>query len=472
MKLGLRIFLGYFLVVGLSMFFLMNVFVKELKPGVRQTSEETLIDTANVLAELARDEVKSGTIGSGRWRDAVDRYRRRRLDARINGFVKDAAHYRVYVTDRRGIVLYDSDGKDVGADYSRWNDVYLTLQGKYGARSTRADPRNELSSVMHVAAPVQDGDQIIGVVTVAKPNLSVQPFIEAGRGHLVRAGILLMVLSLLIGLSFTWWLSRSVRRVVDYAHDLSQGKRVRQPRLAGELSELGRAVTQLRAELDGKSYVEQYVHALTHELKSPIAAIAGAAELLGEEMPPAEQARFRGNIAAECVRMQTVIDRLLDLARVEQLQALEKREPVPLRALVSELCAAKEPLLRASALRLDHQLGDGVVLGDPFLLRQALQNLIDNAIAFTPSGGLIRIAERRDAGRCHVDIHNSGSEIPDYAQGRIFERFYSLPRPRTQQKSTGIGLSFVKEVVLLHDGDVRVENADGGVTATLSLPLA
>jgi two-component system, OmpR family, sensor histidine kinase CreC len=472
MKLGLRIFLGYFLVVGLSLFFLLNVFVKELKPGVRQATEETLVDTANLLAELATDEVKSGTIGSGHWRDAVDRYGQRRLEAHINGFVKSAVHYRVYVTDRHGIVLYDSDGKDVGADYSRWNDVYLTLHGKYGARSTHSDPHDELSSVMHVAAPIMDGDQIIGVVTVAKPNLSVQPFIEAGRAHLIRAGILLMILSLLIGLGFTWWLSRAVRRVVEYAHDLSQGKRVRQPRLAGELSELGHAVTQLRAQLDGKSYVEQYVHALTHELKSPIAAIAGAAELLGEDMPPAEHARFCGNIAAECLRMQTVIDRLLDLARVEQRQALEKREPVPLRALVSDLCAAKEPLLRASAVSLDNQLGDGAVLGDPFLLRQALQNLIDNAIAFTPAGGQIRINDWRENGRCHIAIHNTGSEIPDYARGKIFDRFYSLPRPRTQQKSTGIGLSFVKEVALLHDGDVRVENADGGVTATLSLPLA
>ena len=468
MRLGLRLFVGYMAIVALGVFFLMNLFVKELKPGVRRTTEETLVDTANLLAEIVKDEVKAGTIADGPWKRAVDAYARRKLDARISGFTKAGVNHRIYVTDGRGMVIYDSDGKDVGADYSHWNDVARTLRGQYGARSTRADPQNELSTVMHVAAPIKDGDRIIGVVTVAKPNLSLQPFLDEGRTKLLRAGALLVLLSLLVGLGFSVWLSRSITKIVGYARDLSHGKRVPPPRVGGELGSLARAVNELRTELDGKAYVEDYVHALTHELKSPVAAISGAAELLGEEVPPADRARFVANIGFEAERLRQIIDRMLDLAKLEHRRTLERVEPVELGAMVAELVAAKEALL--DGVVVDNRVGPTATEGDPFLIRQALSNLLDNAIAFTPAGGTITIS-CSDGGRIEVRLHNTGSEIPDFAKDRIFERFFSLPRPGTQHKSTGLGLPFVKEVAALHGGMLTVANApDGGVVAVFTLP--
>jgi two-component system sensor histidine kinase CreC len=110
-------------------------------------------------------------------------------------------------------------------------------------------------------------------------------------------------------------------------------------------------------------------------------------------------------------------------------------------------------------------------MGDPFLLRQALNNLMDNAIQFSPPGGAITLTGDTGNGRVVLRLHNTGSHIPDFAAARLFERFYSLPRPGTQQKSTGLGLAFVKEVALLHDGEVTLDNApEGGVAARLDLP--
>lgn len=472
MTIGVRALLGYFLIVGLAVFFLMRVFVEELKPGVRQSTEETLVDTANLLAELLPDEVKAGTLAGGRFERAVDAYTLRKLDARIAGLVKAGVNHRIYVTDARGIVLYDSDGKDVGADYSRWNDVYLTLRGKYGARSTRADPSNALSSVMHVAAPIKDGEKIIGVVTVAKPNLSVQPFIEAGRRHMVRAGLVLVLLSLGVGILFSFSMSRSVGKVVRYAGDLAQGKRVPPPRLHGELRSVADAVTDLRGKLDGKSYVEEYIHAFMHEMKSPLSAIDGAAELLEGKMSEEDRTRFLANIRAECRRMREILDRLLELARLEQRQSLEARAPVRVHALGEELRVANEALLSAGGVAFRNEAPPGVVVtGDAFLLRQALGNLVDNAIQFTPPGGVITLRATTSYGRVQLRVHNSGSEIPDFALPRLFERFYSLPRPGSQKKSSGLGLGLVREVALLHDGQARVENApEGGVAAILELP--
>ena len=129
MKIGLRIFLGYFLIVALAALLLAQVFVAEVKPGVRQAMEDTLVDTANVLAELATDDLLAGRIDDGAFARRVRALRGRDFGADIWGFDKRGSNYRVYVTDARGIVVFDSTGRDVGKDYSRWNDVYLTLRG-------------------------------------------------------------------------------------------------------------------------------------------------------------------------------------------------------------------------------------------------------------------------------------------------------------------------------------------------------
>ena len=204
MRIGLRILLGYFIIVALAAILLGRVFVQEVKPGVRQAMEDTLVDTANLLAAQARDDLLADTIDSGRFAASVRSVTDRDLGAQIWGFGKRRIGMRIYVTDDRGIVVYDSAGLDVGRDYSRWNDVYLTLRGRYGARSTRADPNDENSTVMHVAAPIIDTStgtpRIVGVLTVAKPNQTMAPFIERSQGVIQRWGLLLLGVALLIGM--------------------------------------------------------------------------------------------------------------------------------------------------------------------------------------------------------------------------------------------------------------------------------
>ena len=213
MPLGVRIFLVYFLFVGLAGWFVLSTVMDEIRPGVRQSTEETLVDTANLLAEILRDEVKNGSLAQGRLPELLKAYGQRQPQAQIWGVEKRAVSHRIYVTDARGIVLLDSSGAAVGQDYSRWNDVYLTLRGEYGARSTREDPADENSSVMYVAAPIKDGAQIIGVVSVAKPNQSLQPYIERSQRRLGWLGAGLIVLGLLIGGALSWWLSGSLRQL-------------------------------------------------------------------------------------------------------------------------------------------------------------------------------------------------------------------------------------------------------------------
>ncbi len=472
MPLGIRIFLAYFLFVGLAGWFVLGTVMDEIRPGMRQSTEETLVDTANLLAELLREDVKHGTLAQGRLPDLLRAYGQRRPQANIWGVRKQAVSHRIYVTDARGVVLLDSAGEAVGQDYSRWNDVYLTLQGRYGARSTREEEGDPDSSVMYVAAPIRDGERIIGVVSVAKPNRTLLPYIERSQRRLAWLGGGLIGLGLLVGGLLSWWLSGSLRRLTRYARAVSAGERAEVPRLrGGELAQLAEAVERMRVALEGKAYVERYVHTLTHELKSPLAAIRGAAELLEGDMPAEQRRRFAAHIDHEGARLQQLIERLLNLALVEQRQGLEERVEVPLRPLLEELLQAQAARLERAGLAVSLAVAeDARVSGERFLLRQALANLLENALDFAPPGAALSLETRREGTRVAIRVFNQGPSIPDYALPRLTERFYSLPRPASGRKSTGLGLNFVQEVAHLHGGELTLANRDEGVEACLRLP--
>ncbi|RYF70924.1 MAG: two-component system sensor histidine kinase CreC, partial [Comamonadaceae bacterium] len=149
MRLGIRLLFGFFLVTGLAAFFVLRVFMAEVKPSVREVMEDMMVDTANILAELASDDLASGNMASGRFAEQVRGYARRPVNAQIWGLSKQSLDLRVYVTDNRGKVLFDSENIATGQDYSQWRDVARTLRGEYGARSTRQTEEDDTSSVMY-----------------------------------------------------------------------------------------------------------------------------------------------------------------------------------------------------------------------------------------------------------------------------------------------------------------------------------
>lgn len=475
MRIGLRVLLGYFLIVALAALLVGKVFVEQVKPGVRQAMEGTLIDTANTLAELATDDMLAGRIADGRFARRVKQVSARKVGADVWGFPKDRSGFRVTVADARGIVVFDSEGRDIGRDDSRWNDVYRTLRGQYGARSTRDDPGDADSTVMHVAAPIyDDSHRIVGVLTVAKPNRAMAPFIARSQNIIAGWGLVLMGAALLAGLVAAWWLSRQLGALRRYADAVSAGQRAPQPRAAGEFGDLGRALHDMREKLEGKQYVEQYVHALTHELKSPLAAIRGSAELLEQPLPDADRARFVASIAAQGERMAQMVDKLLALAAVEHRQKIEQPQRIQSASLLHEAAQAVRQRAEALGIALHVEAPvDAALQGDAFLLRQALVNLLDNALDFAPRGSTVEARASRDGDGMRFEIADRGPGVPDYAREHVFERFYSLPRPHGGSRSSGLGLPFVAQVASLHGGDAALRDREGGGTvAALSLPVA
>jgi len=477
MSIRIRILLSYLLVIGLGFFYLVKKLIdtEEIEPRYMQSVEEPLVDTAHVLASLLDAEIDTGRIDISNFRSSFDRASNRKFVAQIFSKEKTALDLDVYITDAQGIVLFDSrDGRDEGEDYSQWRDVYWTLRGKYGARSTRENKEDATSSILYVAAPVMDGDQIAGVLTVCKPQRSMATFMEQTRKRIILLGMLAAVAAVVLGSLVATWLTHPIQKLTHYAKALRDGRRVPLPQLgATEMAALGRTIEDLHDALEGRNYVENYVQALTHEIKSPVAAIRGAAELLHEPMEPGQRDKFLGNIQAETIRLQEIVDRLLLLSAVEAKKTLDERRPVD---LVATLRSALDSVrAQASAKGVELQLPAPqepcAVEGDAFLLEKALVNLLQNAVAFAPQAGSVSARIDCENSFCTILIRDSGPGIPEYALPRVFERFFSLPRPDTGKKSSGLGLAFVREVASLHHGTVTLENrADGGAVATFILP--
>jgi two-component system sensor histidine kinase CreC len=471
MRIGLQLLCGLVLIFALAAWFVLEIFVEEIKPGVRSATEDTLVDMAQMLAPLALDDLQEGKMADGRLASAFARLNQSPINALIDGHLKQQAEYRIYVTDAKGKVVYDSDGVDLGKDYSRWNDVYRTLRGQYGARSTRSDPDDPASSVMHVAAPLREGGNILGSLTVAKPNRTLMPMIERSEHQLLQAAAMLLLISLLIGALLAWWLNRAIGKLVYYADAVSHNQPATLPGLhSPELERLGRSLETMRRQLDGKAYIESYVHSLTHELKSPLAAIRGAGELLAEAPPPEVARRFIGNINLETARMQQLIERMLQLAKLESGQGLDRQATEPAR-LGKRVLDARQIIAQRRQVTLVAELADASKQKwDPLLVEQALGNLLDNALDFSPAGSTVRLTGEMHADGYRFQVRDQGPGIPDYALPRIFERFYSLPRP-DKGKSSGLGLSFATEVARQHGGRLNLCNQpEGGVLAELWLP--
>jgi two-component system sensor histidine kinase CreC len=474
MKLGLRIFLFYLAIFAVCFYFTADWIWTTLRTRYLESVEEPLVDAANLLASLAEQEMTRPGFTFADLEAPLARAHGRRLAARIYDLKKSGVDLQLYITDATGRVVFDTrQPSEVGADYSRFHDVKWTLEGKYGVRATQRDPKDSFSTSLYVGAPIYRDGRVSGVLTVVEPTASIDAFLNLARPAFLRVGFLTIAAAALLSLALSYLLTRPIDRLARYADGIRLGRRPPFPELGRtEIADLGLALRRMQEALEGKQYAEEYVQTLTHELKSPLSAIRGAAELLQEGMAPQQQARFIANIRTEAARIARIVDRMLELAKLENRRETPEMEPVELDAMIRTVAESAEPLLAGKNLKLEIAAADRLtVSGNAFLLHQALENLVQNAIEFSPQGGTVRVAVMPDGDRVTISVTDEGPGIPDYALDRIFERFYSLGRPDSGRKSTGLGLNLVREVAASHGGTIRVTNRpEGGALAELSLP--
>ncbi|WP_312525882.1 two-component system sensor histidine kinase CreC [Comamonas sp.] len=482
MRLGIRLLFAFFLINGLAAFFVLRVFMAEIKPSVRKVTEDTLVETAYLLAAQASDDLADGKLGSdsgssnSRFAQHVQAAFQQPLRVWIWDTRKAALDLRVTVTNGQGRVLFDSAGQDVGADYARWRNVALTLRGEYGARTSREVATDEATSVMYVSAPIARDGAILGVLTVSKPANAVQSIIDSSERKMLRGGVLFLLLSAAVGFAITWWLVVQVRKLRSYAQHVqgptlqeAQGKLLppktpEVPDVPGELGDLAQAMDSMRRRLEGRDYIEGYVRALTHELKSPVAAIRGAGELLQDDLPAADRAMFAQQVVDQSLRLQNLIDQLMQLSQLEQRNGLAQAgTPTSLRACAAQAIAQLQATAAQKGIQLQLQGGDSQGAWDAALVTLAISNLLANALDFSPAHSQIVLTLEPQ----RLSVQDSGPGVPDSLLHRLGERFFTTPRPNGERSGTGLGLSIVQRIMLLHGGRLQFANTHPGLRASL-----
>ncbi len=474
MSLTLRFLVAVALLCTAGWFAVVKPVLDRIERQYLEAAEEPMVDLANLLAEIAAQSWDRDPPAPD-LADALRRARAREFEARIYHLVKTRVDLHITITDARGIVLMDSMNPDrVGRPHG-YRDVTLTLQGKYGARSSRTDPDDPLSSVMHIAAPVRDeAGAPLGVVSVAKPKRDLLVFIEHTRDRVKAFALAGAAAAFLLAILLALWIAAPLRKLTRHAEAVATGGRPPAPRLPGRhLARLGRMIEEMRDTLEGKRHVETYVRNLTHEMKSPVAAIRGAVELLQDTLPGDQRRKLLANIDGESRRLEALGGQLLELANIESRKQLDAAEAIDPAAIVRAAVDAKLPAARNHGIAIDVAVRENPrPRGDATLVGLAIANLLQNAVDFAPEESTIAIEIRRDGDDAVIEITDSGPGVPDFAIDRVFERFYSLPRPRTGRKSSGLGLCFVRETAGLHGGSVTLARAEPtGTRATLRLPL-
>lgn len=468
------------LIIGFGFYRLAVYLLDDVDAQTFQATEEVMVDTAHVMAGMVEQTIadSDSPLDAETLRRAFEHAQRHSIEAKIYNHTKTELGLNVYLTDANGMVIFDSDrSRRVGQDLLEYNDVRRTLSGQYGARSSREDENDPNSSVLFVASPIHAGEEIVGVLTVYKAQADVRTFISGRRKDILTAtlfiggGITLLVVAVFV------WVFQPLGKLTNYAQAISRGERRPLPKLGKgrEVNTLGNALHDMRETLEGREYVKNYISTLTHELKSPLAAIGGASELLEEDMPAEKRQRFLENIRRETVRCENLVRDLVQLSELEGQSYLQHHRPFNLAELCREIADEAGPRMAVKQLTLKSELDDSLqLIGDSMVIKLAIKNLLENAIGFSPEGGSVLLKLGREQEHAVLSIEDEGPGAPDYALERAFEHFYSLPRPGTERKGTGLGLPLVAEAAKLHDGCAQLANKAGGsgCVASLKLPLS
>jgi Signal transduction histidine kinase len=470
MSLRLRIILTFALLMSLAFSAIIWLIINDVRPRYLEAVEESTVDTAEVVAGMLSEQAFGDRLSVEALSATMEAVKDRTFAARIYNIVKRDVSLRIYVTDADGVLLYDSTGMaEPGEDFSQWRDVYLTLRGRYGARSTRTIADDPSSQVIFVAAPILRNGEILGVVSVGKPTNSISFLVAIAQKRFLLSLILVASAAITLSVGLSYWITQPVKRLTQYATAIRKGEARRFPAFGSpEIRDLGAAMEEMQAKLEGKNYIEDYVRALTHELKSPLTGIKGAGEILRDHVTDGDGVKFLDIVDTEVDRLHSLVDRMLQLSRLENVRTIT-RTTFRAEDFFQALGDSFQTQLTAGDLLLHVDVPEELVLeGDLLLLRQAVGNLVANAIDFSPRGTAILVKAVSSAGVVTISVRDHGCGMPDFALEKAFNKFFSLARPGTGKKSTGLGLPFVAEVLALHGGTVCLTNAEPGLEATIS----
>lgn len=224
---------------------------------------------------------------------------------------------------------------------------------------------------------------------------------------------------------------------------------------------------------------ERAMSLIVHDLRSPISTIQSANQLLVDDPEQAAAymaADFPNMVQGNCEKMLTIIDELLEVSRMKVGAIQIKLEPVRLNVLMKTAFQSFAPMAKKKGIKLTSSIPEIIpaVSADPLKISQILDNLISNALKFSPKGATVHLSLEVVAGSVLMKITDSGQGIPPQEMGKLFKEFSKLsPRPTGGERSTGLGLAITKKLVEAHGGKIEVDSTEGkGTTFAVVLPSA
>ena len=328
--------------------------------------------------------------------------------------------------------------------------------------------------VLAEARPLAGGGAVVlAQRRVDAPSLSAQ---VQNQWYAAIAGV--AVLAGASGLLLAWWITRPVRRLARSATALAAGER--EPVPVGGPTELRAVATGLNELSTSLQHAEarqrEFLMSVSHDLRTPLATVAGYAEALAEGGVPAEEVAGVGRVLqTESARLGRMVSDLLDLARLDADELVMRPEPTQIGALVDQTYAAWRERCRAKGVELRLEAGgEAVVDVDPGRLRQAVDGLLDNALRATPAGQPVVLSTQRTDSDVVLEVRDGGPGLDDSDLPVAFDRGALNERYRGRREvGTRLGLALVDRLVRRQGGTVTAGHAaEGGACFTITLPLA
>jgi signal transduction histidine kinase len=334
----------------------------------------------------------------------------------------------------------------------------------------------------YVAHTISNGQYDL-MVMAPRPRLALRAILRDNIiSPFIRAGLVALAFAFLIGLGMAAWISNPLREMTQATRGLAKGSYTPMPvKGPKEVKQLAGAFNEMIDRVqESQQSQRDFLTNVTHELKTPLTSIQGFAQAIVDGTVSAPEALHQAAsiIYDEADRMHRMVMDLLSLARLEAGTAGLAKDPVDLVQLLHTVAGRFSIQAQQANISIQEDLpGLPVCTGDADRLSQVFTNLVDNAIKFTPSGGVVSLSMDAKNGSAQIRVSDTGAGIAPEDQKRIFERFYQADRSRRSSggggRGAGLGLAIARQIVLAHAGKIWVESTPGkGSTFWVTLPLA
>jgi two-component system sensor histidine kinase ChvG len=420
----------------------------------------------------------NGTLQYDSWRVTGPTYRLR--DPTTQKWTKDVAR----ALDRGFNALVGEESPDdfvePAADTALgWPEVLASRQS--GKTETEIRQAPELTPVFSAAAPVVGGATLL----VTDNDRDFTHRVRKQRGSLLIALGCVAGLSVLLSLFLARTIVLPLRRIAMAAHRvrLGRAREVNVPRLPSRTDEIGllaRSISDMSHSLRHRiDNIEAFAADVTHELKNPLASLRSAVDGLERIDDPTLKKQLVDVIRQDVVRLDRLISDVGEAARTDAELARARFEPVDLGDLIGQLVSSWETRRETGNVRIAFarpRRASAIVMGEPGRLARAIDNIVDNAISFSPPGGLVEIAATHVGDEIRIRIDDEGPGVPKESREAIFNRFHSV-RPETESfgRHSGLGLAIARAIVEGHDGEINVadrDDAPSGARFTIILKAA